>query len=371
MGLLPPLSAAPQLTDWESLGSFVTTQFDQLTAIAPLYPPGIARYGIACPPLFFDATALHTVTNTTPTTIFGVPAWTLRICETETTSRLRVAISGNTPLYYFPVPYYEPQAWTRHVYGTPPDWLDATALEQWYRERARSRIELALTLIPKEYQAEYLANRDAALANALPRSNEPRMPHDTNRVAFARISATSPTTFSFDLYTPSDLPIDIFTKTNLAGRTLWHYAGTVQTTAPFTPAALVSPYATRFLHAARGDIDSDGDGIPDGMERLHFGTNPYLWDSSGDGLSDWLKIYRYGLDPLQRDSDGDGYPDDEELQSGSDPTTPDPGAHGSIRYYYDEDDQVVGTYVGADGEAVTVTLTPAGNPSTLQERGAP
>jgi hypothetical protein len=60
----------------------------------------------------------------------------------------------------------------------------------------------------------------------------------------------------------------------------------VQAVAPFTPSAVAAPHATLFLHAARGDLDSDGDGIPDGMERLHFGTNPLLWDSSGDGLSE-------------------------------------------------------------------------------------
>ena len=110
------------------------------------------------------------------------------------------------------------------------------------------------------------------------------------RDAFARVSVITADTFNFDLYTPGDLPVDIFSKTNLAGGPLWSYAGTVQAAAPFTPAAVLAPHPALFLHAARGDIDSDGDGIPDGMELLHFGTDPALWDTCGDGLSDWEEI---------------------------------------------------------------------------------
>lgn len=150
----------------------------------------------------------------------------------------------------------------------------------------------------------------------------------------------------------------------------WNYRGTVNAICPFTESSLYSPFSTYFLIAARGDIDTDGDGIPDGMEKLQFHTNPNLWDSSGDGLSDWMKIYRYGLDPLLRDTDGDGFEDDEEIRAGMNPSIQNNGAGTTIRYYYDDDDRLTGSYSGAKQGAATATLTPVGNPAVLHERRA-
>lgn len=62
----------------------------------------------------------------------------------------------------------------------------------------------------------------------------------------------------------------------------------------------LSQYAETYLHTRSTLVDSDGDGVPDGME------------------------VRYGLDPLSPlvaglDTDGDGVPDAEELRFGSNP----------------------------------------------------
>ena len=43
--------------------------------------------------------------------------------------------------------------------------------------------------------------------------------------------------------------------------------------------------------------DADGDGIPDGVERLVYGTSPLLADTDGDGISDGLEL-AWGMDPL-------------------------------------------------------------------------
>lgn len=370
--LKPPLIAATQVNDWSDLEDLITLRYDQFSHLAPAYPPGTSNYGLSYTPVFFNTATFHTLTNAAaPRTILGVPAWSVKVCETQSTTRVWAVMVDNAILYHVPVPHYDPQIWTRNTYGAPPDWLIGEDLILWYRERARDRMELLLTLIPVEFQSEYEANLAAAANNLLPHSAGPATPTDTNRIAFAGVKNSSPEVFSFDLYSPGNLPIDIFFRVGLRNGPLWNYAGTVQAIAPFTPSAVIAPTGSLFLHAARGNIDSDGDGIPDGMETLHFGTNPHLWDSSGDGLSDWIKIYRYGLDPLQRDSDGDGYSDDEELLAGTDPTTANPGAHDSIRYYYDEDDRLTGGYLGADAGATTATLTPAGNPVKLQERGQP
>ena len=59
--------------------------------------------------------------------------------------------------------------------------------------------------------------------------------------------------------------------------------------------------------------DSDGDGIPDGIETDN-GTDPNNPDTDGDGLND-MDEYTFGTDPLNPDSDGDGYSDNTEYDN--------------------------------------------------------
>ena len=76
--------------------------------------------------------------------------------------------------------------------------------------------------------------------------------------------------------------------------------------------------------------DTDGDGLTQFEEAL-LGTHPGLPDSDGDGIPDGLEA-RYGLDPLERsaadlDTDADGLPDLLEVLAGTDPTRPDRALH--------------------------------------------
>ena len=66
------------------------------------------------------------------------------------------------------------------------------------------------------------------------------------------------------------------------------------------------------------DLDSDNDGLSDSAE-IAAGTLPLIFDTDGDGLSDGDEI---SSNPLLADSDSDGYPDNIELEQGSDPTSP-------------------------------------------------
>jgi hypothetical protein len=90
--------------------------------------------------------------------------------------------------------------------------------------------------------------------------------------------------------------------------------------------------------------DSNGNGVPDGAEdpdrdgltsafEIAFGTDPRRADSDGDGLNDGDEdVDRDGLsarrelaagtDPLRADTDGDGWPDEGEVTGGSDPLNP-------------------------------------------------
>jgi len=72
-------------------------------------------------------------------------------------------------------------------------------------------------------------------------------------------------------------------------------------------------------------VDTDGDGLPDVWENLHYADA--AGDPDGDGLLN-LGEYEHGTDPDDSDTDGDGYSDGDEVAAGTDPLVPDvPPAH--------------------------------------------
>jgi len=192
---------------------------------------------------------------------------------------------------------------------------------------------------------------------------------DTNAVSFVAVSHDAATLNTvLTLCSPTVLPVDVFAREHLDFGD-WSLCASTNAIHPFTELTIPSPTASRFFAASRGDVDLDGDGIPDGREVFLYHTNLALWDTSGDGLSDGVKVAQ-GLNPLLRDTDGDGFEDDEELAYDSDPMAFAPGANATIRYIYDDDDRLTATYSGARQGAATVSLSPAGNPATLHERSA-
>ncbi len=101
------------------------------------------------------------------------------------------------------------------------------------------------------------------------------------------------------------LATDVFSfdfETNLTEATPWAYLGRH----PGSPLRISLrddslPLAGgRVYLAADATRDTDGDGIPDEMERRVYGTSPYLSDTDGDGLSDSHEL-AWGSDPLLAD----------------------------------------------------------------------
>ncbi|MDD5704959.1 MAG: hypothetical protein PHR35_03480 [Kiritimatiellae bacterium] len=372
--LTPSAWAVETLTDWDDFDAAVSAFYDDLGTSAPCYPPTPCGFLLAEPPRPFDPDGFPGLTNDTPPVLLlDFPAWRLRVVETQLTERVWLTFAGTNTVHTNAVPVgFDPEQWVRDAYGDPPTWLYGEELAEWYAERYRHRIAAQFTLIPTDTFVAYQAALAAAATNQTPSPTGPFLPADTNRVAFAGIAVPDAQTVSLDLYSPSTLPVDIFWTGALPVASLWEYAGTVQAVHPFTP-AIVPQYAAQvFLHCARGDIDTDGDGLADGLEMLALGTHPGLYDSDGDGVADRAEIYRYGLAPLLRDTDADGMDDDEELLAGTNPTQWNTGGGSStIRYYYDSDDRLTATYAGSGGGAIASPPTPAGNLATLHERSQP
>jgi YD repeat-containing protein len=169
--------------------------------------------------------------------------------------------------------------------------------------------------------------------------------------------------------------MDVFGTTNLLS-SRWAYLGPISITPsagavdfeiPFS--SLTNEWAGAGFFRVATQQDSDGDGLSDTYERLVSLTNGGLADSEGDGLNDFLELFTYGTDALRRDTDSDGYDDDEEVLAGTNPTQTTSGASGTIRYYYDADDRLIGGYSGSG--AVKLDVSPAGNAAVLHERSAP
>ncbi len=293
--------------------------------------------------------------------------WRLRVFEDVTTHML-VAVAGKTAFELSSLPTYLANAWVNAVYGQPPSWLDANETEAWYVARSRNRIEWFVTLVPQSQWATYCANRVSEAEGTRTRSGE-------STLAITRFAPDSLTAIhNVSVRSSASGETRLWSKDSLS-TTNWTYNG-FSLQAPGTTAAGVHSFSNQlFVTATFSEtmVDSDSDGIPDVMEEMVYGTNPNKADSSGDGISDWEKVYHYDLNPRVRDTAGDGVSDDEKILSGADPRVPltsaqQAAASRSIRYVYDDDDRLTGTFIGLGGASIKTELTPAGNPFGINNR---
>ena len=209
-----------------------------------------------------------------------------------------------------------------------------------------------------------LVLRDGAKRDATQTSEELRFTSfavDTNAVHFAVSlpSGASLPESKLDLFATHDVDTNI-----------WEFIGcydiAVNDTNLVDSVALYIfpfPVMDRLFLTLGSRADLDGDGAYDAREKFMYGTSPALSDTDGDGLLDGYELAQVpALDPLSADTDHDGYMDGEEMMSGTSPYLYNNGAGAAIRYYYDDDDRLVGAYSGHDQASSSTSFTPAGNP---------
>ena len=314
------------LASLADLDSFVADTYAGFSNFACVYPPGPYRFGVNGGLLnFADGSDLADLTNSfTPVTILGVQAFEISIIETQDASRMWLYLGTNGVAFRTnAVPAgFDPAAWVLAAYRhDPPDYLSGTNLAQWYANRDRSRLYLTITLVNSNDAATLLAAEQATLTNN-PGAPPPTLPANTNRFAFAGVQMNATNNLlNLWLYTPSaGLPVDLLSCTNLTDKPLrWSIQESLALSPPFNPWQRYFLDPTRFFLAARNDIDTDGDGIPDGRELYVLGTDPDYFDTVGGSLGDFNRVLVYGLDPLALDSNGDGIPDAWMIAHGFDP----------------------------------------------------
>ena len=90
-----------------------------------------------------------------------------------------------------------------------------------------------------------------------------------------------------------------------------------------------TPVAAKPARPASAQPDTDGDGLPDSVERERFNTKPDNPDTDADGIRDGDEATKYHTDPCNPDTDADSLRDGDEVRKYyTDPNNPDTDGDG-------------------------------------------
>ena len=303
------------LDSWSDLDVAVEDLYDGLTNEASLFPPGDSSYdsSTGCYRFSSDGEIAAATNLFQYSPRLGVSVWTVRIIEMQAAERVWLYTGSGG--YFFRTnsvfALFDPDAWVNDLYGTTPGWLDSAGEELWYKQRDRSRIVVTLALVA--------SNAWPLIETAWAQAVTNYSPADTNCVAFTDIYLLCDKLVSLQLYAPTNpMPVEIYSSDALPTIGLWSVAGVLHAAGPFDYWQTTA-VESQYFKAARADMDSDGDGIPDGREMLVFGTDPGLADSDDDGLTDKTELYQFETDPHNADVDNDSIPDGWEVNGGMNP----------------------------------------------------
>ena len=337
--LAAPRTARPTtLSDLSAFDDWVAASrsYDSLSGV--LFPPGSEPIGKDLGIVPFDASALPFLLAAPDEPLLGdIRARRIFIEETVAGAGLRAwtvrDASGVALRTLAPPNGYDPDGWIEEEYGAPPSWLAGDALAEWFDARDPARVVPSARFVEATVLSA-LSDEFAALGTPEAPAAAPLPPADTNAPAFASFALSDGDVPFGWLWSPwPERTHAVFRKSDLREPRWAPVLGLVPTgpysiwtdalPPPAAPLLRSLPSATDgsvgFYAAAEAETDTDGDGIPDGMERLAHGSSPYLADTDGDGLPDAAEIGRYGTDPARADTNGDGIPDGTAAARGLDP----------------------------------------------------
>lgn len=322
-----------------------STSEDGVGAIVQCYPPAPRDA------LFFVESTVEelcepfiAITNDVQAVDFhGIPTWTARVRETvdEFGVRSFETTFATSKCHQIPVSQsFDARVWVLKWF-TPdcrlPNWLQTESqdiIDLWFDERDRARFGFSVTFVPPGLLSTYTAKLDEiarieAERDALLREQEletwPPLRVTNIDVALNEV------TLSYYNQTRTHLGL-------LTARTLtqnpWNFWGEItgNSEVDCTKVALSEEKdeSPKFFRLIDLQTDSDGDRLPDLLEKYIYKTDPEKYDTSGSGMSDWEKIVLHGLDVQIADSDADELLDGEEVMYGSHPLKRDSDGDGII-----------------------------------------
>ncbi|MEI6563124.1 MAG: hypothetical protein WCO42_02315, partial [bacterium] len=288
-------------------------------------PPGDFHYqtdlGILVYP---DGFAPEFLSALSPVTNSGIEIFPVSVVETNTTPRQRFYLNAAGLAAYTTTVTLAgyPSNSIVASYGAMPSYLSGSNRTEWLDERDPIRQRVPFILINQSNTAAYYTAMTNSLTVMVDETNTVfLLDVYSNDIAFVKAGTREDGIFEYCLHAPTNIPrLDLYISTNLMNP-LCGWMWPVQLKHDSDPLSGVMGGAGSpiFLAADNPSIDSDGDGLPDCMERRIFATNPFLWDTDGDGLGDNAEVLRWGCNPLLASTDGSGMTDGQKIALGLNP----------------------------------------------------
>lgn len=314
----------PSVTNFSDVEILVAEPWTN-ASLAMIMPPGNFSYHSDLGVITYQSTfAPDFMATLIPETNGAVELFPVMVIETNTSPRQRFYLNAAGAMVYtstVSISSY-PQAFITNTFGVPPSYLSGANLTQWYSDRDPNRQIVRFELLSESNESAYVASLTNHLGTVVcDTSNIPILTYYSNDIAFVGGEVLSGGTYQYILHAPTNVPtLNVFLSTNLlTARGGWMWPSKLNHDADPLIGCATSGDSPVFLAADDAALDSDGDGLPDCLERRLYGTNPYAADTDGDGLTDGAEVMKWGCNPSLASTDGGNMTDSQKISSGLNP----------------------------------------------------